>query len=502
MEAKVTVLTPNGRRQNIKVTPNTTLLQILEEACQKHGFASDEYCLKHHNKEVSLSQMFRFSGLPNNCLLEMSQTDRKRIAATVDICIQLEDGNRHQAQFKPEDNLWQVVAQLGDGYIQTYENPVVIYTRQEIIGKQKMSETTLKSLGIIEGRALLRLLNKKPEELKTQANVYIAPAIKTTPKKSSGSEKTKKTNSNAGGGGFSISRNLMQNLKKSSDEKNVEVELEAGSNENQKEEPEKPKYDWSSGVGRSMQPSQIQIGSNNNESEMEEKNEPIYHIIGERCAIIYSLNEIHTQIEDLPDSFYDLTVNDLKLVLRDLKNIAAGNEDAPLLTEKLRELRDNRTMLNKISQYKNCVIRIKFPDRCVLQGMFKPIDKISDVIEFVRKFLRKPAKSFYLFTIPPKTKLILEKTLLELDFVPNALIHFSYEDESENVGNCIKSEFLTKLTSPEGAIYAASKFRRTQRKPSDTEANNNNVSNDDTQKPGPSTGAIPKRPRNDEVKKT
>lgn len=120
--------------------------------------------------------------------------------------------------------------------------------------------------------------------------------------------------------------------------------------------------------------------------------------IGERCAIIYSLNEIHTHVEDLPDSFYDLTVNDLKLVLRDLKNIAAGNEDAPLVTERLRELRDNRTMLNKMSQYKNCVIRIKFPDRCVLQGMFKPIDKISDIIEFVRTFLRKPAIPFYLCT--------------------------------------------------------------------------------------------------------
>uniref|UniRef100_A0A1A9Z1Z0 UBX domain-containing protein n=1 Tax=Glossina pallidipes TaxID=7398 RepID=A0A1A9Z1Z0_GLOPL len=501
MEVKVTVLTPNGRRQNIKVTPNTTLLQILEDACQKHGFVSDEYCLKHHNKEVSLSQMFRFSGLPNNCLLEMSQTNRKRIAATVDICIQLEDGNRHQAQFKPEDNLWQVVVKLGDGYIQSYENPVVIYTRQEIVGKQQMCETTLKSLGIIEGRALLRLLNKKPEELKTQANVYIPPTKKNAPKKTNGSEKPKSPNPDAGGGGFSITRSLMQTLKKSSDQKNIAIEMRTSCSDNQTQNSEKLKYDWSSGVGRSMQPLQVQIGSNNNTSEIEEKDEPIYHIIGERCAIIYSLNEIHTHVEDLPDSFYDLTVNDLKLVLRDLKNIAAGNEDAPLVTERLRELRENRTMLNKMSQYKNCVIRIKFPDRCVLQGMFKPIDKISDVIEFVRMFLRKPAIPFYLFTIPPKTKLTLEKTLLELDFVPNALIHFSYEDELENAGNCIKTEFLVKLTSLEGAIYAASKFRRTQRKPPDMEANNN-VSNDDTQKPGPSTGAIPKRPRNDEVKKT
>lgn len=168
MESKVTVLTPNGRRQNIKVTPNTTILQILEEACKKHGFSSDEYCLRHHNKEISLSQMFRFSGLPNNCLLEMYETDKKRVAMPVDICVQTEDGTRKQAQFVPDDNLWHVVKQLqGETELQKFASPVILYMRQEILGAEQLEKTTLKSLGIMEGRALLRLLDKQPEELKT-----------------------------------------------------------------------------------------------------------------------------------------------------------------------------------------------------------------------------------------------------------------------------------------------------------------------------------------------
>lgn len=167
METKVTVLTPNGRRQNVKVTPNTTIIQILEEACNKHGFPSDEYCLKHHNKEVSLSQMFRFSGLPNNCLLEMSQTDKKRITMPVDICVQFEDGSRKQAQFTPADNLWEVVKQLAGEAIEQFQSPVILYMRQEIMGKDQLVKTTLKSLGILEGRALLRLVDKQLEELKT-----------------------------------------------------------------------------------------------------------------------------------------------------------------------------------------------------------------------------------------------------------------------------------------------------------------------------------------------
>lgn len=186
---------------------------------------------------------------------------------------------------------------------------------------------------------------------------------------------------------------------------------------------------------------------------------------------------MQSQVEDLPDSFYDLTVNDLKLVLRDLRKIATGDEDAPLLTEKLREIENNNTMLRKISQYKNCAIRIQFPDRHVLQGMFKPIDKISDVLEFTKKFLTQPDQSCYLckylcelkqqinlidlftVTIPPKTILDLDKTLLELDFVPNALVHFSLEDETLSDTKVIRDEFLKQLTCPEAAIYAANKFR-------------------------------------------
>lgn len=167
MEGKVVVLTPNGRRQTIRINANTTMLHILEEACSKHGFSSDEYCLKHHNKEVTLSQTFRFSGLPNNCLLEMSPTERKRVAANVDICVQLEDGTRYQDQFKPNDSLWNVLGKLCGDKLQTYTHPVAIYTRQEVVGKEQLKGITLKSLGIIEGRALIHLLNKKPEELKT-----------------------------------------------------------------------------------------------------------------------------------------------------------------------------------------------------------------------------------------------------------------------------------------------------------------------------------------------
>ncbi|KAL1400415.1 hypothetical protein pipiens_002069 [Culex pipiens pipiens] len=90
----VTVLTINGRRQNVKVEPNTTVLEILEQVCTKHNFNAAEYDLKHHNKVMDLSAMFRFSGLPNNALLEMAEAKKIRTEADVQLAVQLEDGSR------------------------------------------------------------------------------------------------------------------------------------------------------------------------------------------------------------------------------------------------------------------------------------------------------------------------------------------------------------------------------------------------------------------------
>ncbi|XP_013119013.2 tether containing UBX domain for GLUT4 [Stomoxys calcitrans] len=496
MESRVTVLTPNGRRQIIKVSPNTTLLKILEDVCSKHNFDSEEFTLTHHNKEVSLSQPFRFSGLPNNCQLEMAQTDRKRSTAEVEICVQLEDGSRKQGSFQSTDNLLDVMKQLANEELCKYESPVVVYMRQDVMGQENMNATTLKSLGILEGRALLRLANKKIEELKTQAMVYAPPAPKLEKKTDEkDNEKNPKSNKITGGsGGFAITKDLVQSLKKAAatteDKKSTENEDQPSrspSTEEQNKEAVKPKYDWGDAPGRSMQASKGNIEPEKEEI-VEPEIEPEYHIIGERHALIYSLDAAQSQIEDLPDSFYDLTVNDLKLVLRDLRKIASGDEDAPLLTEKLREIENSNTMLKKISQYKNCVIRIQFPDRHVLQGMFKPIDKVDDIMQFVKAFLKQPEQPCYLFTIPPKNKLDLDKTLLELDFVPNALVHFSPEDETFN-GTLVEDAFLKQLSSPEGAFYAASKFR-------------NQLKNTSEERPqlSPSTGAIPKRPRSDQIK--
>ncbi|KAH8306161.1 hypothetical protein KR018_002798 [Drosophila ironensis] len=473
MDKRVTVLMPNGRRQNVSVTANMTLLEILETACAKHGYNSEEHCLKFHNKEVSLPQQFRFSGLPNNCVLEMETTEKRRTLSSVVVCVQLSDGSREQGEFTPNDSLWQVVEKLCHLQVKGYESPVIVYMRSEVIGREQMQQTTLKSLGILEGRAMMRLVNKKPEDLKTQANVYKPPEVKAKVKDDDEKPSTSRSAMAAnkgGGGGFTLTSNLIKNLKRTAPEDKTTAEneppkpSEKAEKQQEQPEPEPPKYDWGLGVGHSMHETQSQRPVKTEVDENAGRPPPPVKVIGPRQAVLFSLDESKKDAEDLPDSFFDLTVNDLKMVLRDLKRTSSGDDDAPMLTAKLRELERQKTMLAKLNQYKDCVLRIQFPDRFVLQGMFKPHEPLSRVEEFVREFLEKSGEKFHLFTIPPKKVLPSAETLLELNFVPNAIVHFSFDKESLNGVNnrFLKNKYLDQVSSEEGAHYAVKKYRLTR----------------------------------------
>ncbi|XP_017073654.1 tether containing UBX domain for GLUT4 [Drosophila eugracilis] len=471
MDKRVTVLLPNGRRQNVNVTANMTLLEILETACSKHGYDAEEHCLKFHNKVVGLTQQFRFSGLPNNCVLEMEQSEKRRTLSNVLVCVQLNDGSRQQADFSPNDTVWLVVQKLCESQVKGYESPVIVYMRSEVIGLDEMRQTTLKSLGILEGRAMMRLIDKKPEELKTQANVYIAPTVKPTVDKDD-QPSTSRSAVAAGGsgrsGGFALTSNMIKNLKRTApDEKAPGSEPAQPSEKSEQEQPpqpEAPKYDWGSGSGYSMHQPPGRKTADNEPEENSGRAPPVVNVIGPRQAVLFSLDESKKHADDLPDSFFDLTVNDLKMVLRDLKRTSNGNDEAPLLTAKLRELERQKNMLAKLNQYKDCVLRIQFPDRFVLQGMFKPHEPLSKVEEFIREFLAKPGENFHLFTIPPKKVLPSNETLLELNFVPNAIVHFGFLKDSLNAvtNRFVKDQYVNQLTSEEGAHYAVQKYRLTR----------------------------------------
>lgn len=67
-----------------------------------------------------------------------------------------------------------------------------------------------------------------------------------------------------------------------------------------------------------------------------------------------------------------------------------------LCTSAMREIENAQNLLNILHKYSMCVIRIHFPNRLVLQSVFKSTETVLDIINFVRKYLVDDSLDFCL----------------------------------------------------------------------------------------------------------
>ncbi|KAK0631694.1 GLUT4 regulating protein TUG-domain-containing protein [Immersiella caudata] len=109
MSAHVEVVTADFRRHKIKVTPGTYLVDVLNEACQKHNLSSDKYLLKHKQKIVELAVPFRTSGLAPGAKLELVQ--KSNSPSIVSIALDV-NGSRYTKKLPSDMTLWQVTRQF------------------------------------------------------------------------------------------------------------------------------------------------------------------------------------------------------------------------------------------------------------------------------------------------------------------------------------------------------------------------------------------------------
>lgn len=62
----------------------------------------------------------------------------------------------------------------------------------------------------------------------------------------------------------------------------------------------------------------------------------------------------------------------------------------------MRELEKGQNLLNLLHKYNKCIIRIHFPNRLVIQTVFRPTETVLDITNFVRKYLVDESLDFYL----------------------------------------------------------------------------------------------------------
>ncbi|XP_050295468.1 tether containing UBX domain for GLUT4 isoform X2 [Anthonomus grandis grandis] len=464
--SSVVVLAPNGRRQTVKCTPNTTILQIIEEVCKKQGFNPIEYDIKHHNKILDTTTAFRFSGLPNNAQLELADAIKNRCEKDITLAVNLENGTRITDTFSPNDTLLNVLNKICPENALPERNPVVVYTRREIFGKE-LENCTLRSLGLMGGRAMIRVLNKDPELLKQQANVSAPLPTKPVEEKpylrkfQPLEEKTEEpqpaTEHNFGPG----NRLDSSDIKPEKNVKNTTKDILKLAKEKRKSQSEEEK------LQKGKKP-MVQEKSPKKVERMDIKEAPQKSIeeefifCGDRNGMIFSLESANSvPTEDLPDDFFELTIDDARKILRDVKRKRHELENQALRTSHLRNLEESKKQLRQLNKYKRAIIRVQFPDRTVIQGTFKPTETVGDIVNFIRTYLDDESLDFYLYTAPPKSVLSNDSRLIEVGCVPGALIYFGSPRELREGGKgFLKSQFQSMFTSNSVASLAAARIRK------------------------------------------
>lgn len=459
MSTTVNVLCPNGRRSQIKVQPNTKILEILEEVCKKQGFNPNEHCLVHQKKALDVTLTFRLSGVSNNGHLELRVLETgPRTYADVILVLQLDDGSRLSAKsFSPNETSLEQVLQaykdesellhvafnekLAD---ETDTYPMCVYLNEQVVGLRQFKHTTLKDLGLINGRGIIRFGYKTIDKeqfskLEFEFEQKLSRKIKLEEEfKKKVEEKTSEPESKPA----YVVPQMPQQLPET-----FPVLEPVQRQQQQQKRPKQEPISLGSTLGVSLEPEPVVYQQNEfvnfkfpeetkgmNLNDMNELAviEQQSREACDRQAVIYNMDEStdkrRLETGELPEDFFEITVNDLKYMVSDLKRIQ--KEESVLMTRQMREIeQDKRAM-----RYSKVAIRICFKNRQTLQGLFRPKELVAALYKFVQESFTsdnsKEDLDFYLYTSPPKIVVNeMKKTLFDSKLCPASFVYFKNKSD-------------------------------------------------------------------------
>ncbi|XP_023555081.1 tether containing UBX domain for GLUT4 isoform X2 [Octodon degus] len=420
----VSVLAPNGRRHTVKVTPSTVLLQILEDTCQRQDFNPSEYDLKFQRTVLDLSLQWRFANLPNNAKLEMVPVSRSRERPEnmVRVALQLDDGTRLQDTFSSGQTLWELLSH----FEQTREHlqqlgevtPSCVYMRDEVTGGAALRSTTLQSLGLIGGSATIRFVTKQYDPAGKQEPGAIwsktpgSPAFSTSGSQAASSPQLPLNSGELSRGDLShpedaatsdtglvgdpkpVAAQEKQSIKEHTPATFIPFsgggQRLGGASGSLKPltSPSAKLPKVFSSPGGPSKPKKLKPGE-----EPQQEPDPELPVDREPVVCHPDLEELmEAWPAELPDEFFEVTVDDVRRRLAQLRSERKRLEEAPLVTQAFREAQTKE----KLQRYPKVALRILFPDRYMLQGFFRPGETVGDLRDFVRSHLGNSELSFYL----------------------------------------------------------------------------------------------------------
>ncbi|CAM9906252.1 unnamed protein product, partial [Ectocarpus sp. 4 AP-2014] len=175
MSSTALTILHGGHRKVTRIGANDSMSTVVQMACREFGLdaRSPNWVLKHKRAVVDLSQPFRFTGIPQNATLELTEeapVRRKAAGSTsgggqVRVAVRLPGGGRVQAPFSADSSLlgllqwWAARGELDAGVLQ--QGPSLQFMRTAY-GAGDLGATTLRSIGLVTGSAMFTLSLSSP----------------------------------------------------------------------------------------------------------------------------------------------------------------------------------------------------------------------------------------------------------------------------------------------------------------------------------------------------
>jgi hypothetical protein len=161
---------------------------------------------------------------------------------------------------------------------------------------------------------------------------------------------------------------------------------------------------------------------------------------------------IDGRLLELPESFYDLTPEELHRILQ-----AQQRKREEAVTLQLRGAANSQRTMRPPRE--KCTIRFRLPDRSIIEGQFWCDEKLTDMYDFVRQCLEdvfQPDGAFALYQTPPKRLLrAMPTTLHDARLCPATVLVVVPSVAQTTMESLLRPEYRARLErSPQEAAFA------------------------------------------------
>ncbi|KAK4536710.1 hypothetical protein CDCA_CDCA09G2735 [Cyanidium caldarium] len=461
LQFDLSAVSRGGVRQRVEVGPGTliseALAQAVRAACRGNsdqwpgaGCVPEvsELAVRHGGRVVDLSLPFRLSGLSANARLEVvwrraapHGTTRTAAAGpgvrTVRVAVQFggKAGERIEVTAALDQTLWQVLSAADGAYLWSLRprRLTARYLNVERVGVRAMCATRLMELGLAGGaRALIRV-----EAHESAEDVEGWEAVREVDGTWSASPSVANATAPAVENGSASTLAVVRR----NDARGAQQSDPVGALGEKTETPQ--------AVAGTATPSMPRPTSNAVQSTADATTEHPAREVRPFRVYRPSESSVYSSKLDLPEAFYELTPEELRALLAERQ--VRREEERTLRLRHSRPPSQNIATTATTTATSPCLIRVRMPDRVVLEGTFAADETAEDVYVFVRAHLRTPlthASDFELHQARPRRVIQRCNGRLEaLGLAPASLLHFRLRhQEGELAAEASNGSYLSEET--------------------------------------------------------